>query len=44
MAGAKSYEQANAELFKVVGGLQNTLGQQLAPTNLGDMGFPGTDA
>lgn len=42
MASASSYEQANAELFKVISGLQNTLGQQLAPSNLGDMGFPET--
>lgn len=44
MAGAGNYEQANAELFKVIGGLQTTLGQQFAPSNLGEMGFPEADA
>lgn len=44
MASADSYEQANAELFKVVSGLQNTLGRQLAPSDLGEMGFPEPDA
>lgn len=40
MASADSYEQANAELFKVIGGLHTTLSQQFAPSNLGEMGFP----
>lgn len=44
MASATSYEQAGAELYKVISGLQNTLSPHLSPSNLADMGFPDTDS